>query len=234
MRVDVPPFTDNRVRQALKLIAGRPKLVEVALDGFGAVGNDVLAGRTLEFFNPHLPQRHQDIEQAKSLLKAAGQTDLKLILETAPIQNVTIPAATAYAQQASAANVSIKVRQHQTGPYFNPSELFLKMPFAQDYWGIISLDAFWGEALIPGAAYNETHWNDPETNQLYNQAKATTNKAEAQALWNRLQEIQYDHGGYIVWAQQQTTDGATHNVRGVGTPGWGGINLVDTWNWGLA
>ncbi len=234
MRVDVAPFNDVRVRQALKLIANRPQLVEIALDGFGVVGNDVLANGSLEFFNPHLAQREQDIEQAKSLLKSAGQGDLRVVLNTTNMQSVTIPAAEVYARQAAAANVSISVRQRTQAAYFNPSELFAKMPLAQDYWGVISLEQFWGSALIPGAVYNETHWTDPTTESLYHQALATTDRAKAQVVWNQLQEIQYNSGGYVVWGRQQTTDAAAPNVRGLGEPGWGGVNLADTWNWGLA
>ncbi len=64
-----PPFNDNRVRQAFRLIADRPALIEGAISGFGTVGNDI-AGKGLPFYDTSLPQRTQDIEKAKSLLKA--------------------------------------------------------------------------------------------------------------------------------------------------------------------
>src|SRR6185312_14859015 len=41
MRVDQPPFNDVRVRQAFRLIADRQQLVEQALNGQGAVANDM-------------------------------------------------------------------------------------------------------------------------------------------------------------------------------------------------
>lgn len=37
MAVDQAPFTDVRVRQALRLLADRQQLIDVALDGFGTV-----------------------------------------------------------------------------------------------------------------------------------------------------------------------------------------------------
>ena len=42
------------------------------LSGQGRVANDMYAPLD-PGYNPSLPQRHQDIEQAKSLLKQAGQ-----------------------------------------------------------------------------------------------------------------------------------------------------------------
>ena len=224
MRVDVAPFNDVRVRQALKLIANRPQLVEIALDGFGVVGNDVLANGSLEFFNPHLAQREQDIEQAKSLLKSAGQGDLRVVLNTTNMQSVTIPAAEVYARQAAAANVERRRAPRTGGLLQSERAICQDAARAGGYWGVISLEQFWGSALIPGAVYNETHWTDPTTESLYHQALATTDRAKAQVVWNQLQEIQYNSGGYVVWGRQQTTDAAAPNVRGLGEPGWAGVD----------
>jgi peptide/nickel transport system substrate-binding protein len=41
MRVDQPPFNDVNVRQAMRLLADRPQLIDSALDGFGTVASDV-------------------------------------------------------------------------------------------------------------------------------------------------------------------------------------------------
>jgi hypothetical protein len=44
-----------------------------------------LFGAGLPFYDTALPQRVQDIDKAKSLLKAAGHSDLKIQLSTSPI-----------------------------------------------------------------------------------------------------------------------------------------------------
>ena len=41
-----PPFNNNDVRQAMRLIADRPAIRRAAQAGFGALGNDLLAGST--------------------------------------------------------------------------------------------------------------------------------------------------------------------------------------------
>ena len=48
-------------------------------------------------------------------------------------------AATFYAQEAKKAGVTVNVKTVPGSSYFNPSLLFLKMPFAQDSWPIVSL-----------------------------------------------------------------------------------------------
>ncbi|HEX7298828.1 MAG TPA: ABC transporter substrate-binding protein, partial [Solirubrobacteraceae bacterium] len=66
MRVDVAPFNDVRVRQAFRLIVDRPQMVEQVLSGNGQVGNDMYS-RYDPMYASDLPQRAQDLEQAKSL-----------------------------------------------------------------------------------------------------------------------------------------------------------------------
>ena len=96
------PFTDPRVTLAMKLIADRKALVESAISGYGTVGNDIF-GAGLPFYDKSLPQRVQDIEKAKSLLKAAGQSNLTVQLNTSPIFPGFVEAATLLAQQAKKA-----------------------------------------------------------------------------------------------------------------------------------
>ncbi|HET6495825.1 MAG TPA: ABC transporter substrate-binding protein, partial [Thermoleophilia bacterium] len=71
MAMDLKPFDDVRVRQAFRLIVDRPQMIEQAHGGYSWVANDMWA-----VFDPgypaDLPQRVQDLEQAKSLLKQAG------------------------------------------------------------------------------------------------------------------------------------------------------------------
>ena len=80
----------------MKLIADRKALVESAISGYGTVGNDIF-GEGLPFYDKSLPQRVQDIDKAKSLLKAAGQSNLTVQLYTSPIFPGFVEAATLFA-----------------------------------------------------------------------------------------------------------------------------------------
>ena len=83
MRVDQAPFTDVRVRQAMRYIVDRPAMITDAINGFGSVAND-LVGKGLTFYDDSFPQRVQDLDKAKSLLKAAGQSDLTVTMSPRP------------------------------------------------------------------------------------------------------------------------------------------------------
>src|SRR5205823_3914334 len=76
MRTDKPPFSDVRVRQAMRLLVDRPQLIDSALDGHGTLASDLFSPYDPGF--SHDLHRRADIPQAKYLLKQAGQQDLQV------------------------------------------------------------------------------------------------------------------------------------------------------------
>lgn len=216
MAVDQPPFDDVRVRQAIRLLADRQQLVDVALDGYGTVAND-LFGKGLEFYDSSLAQRTQDITKAKQLLAAAGHPDgLTLDLQTSAVTSGMVEAATLFAQQATLGGVTINVSNVNPGSYFDPTTLYLKMPFAQSIWaGFTTLSDFYQYALMPGSAGNETHWSDPATERAIAKAANATTMDEAAAAWQEVQQQQYDDGGYLWWANVNNVDACSKKVAGI-------------------
>jgi peptide/nickel transport system substrate-binding protein len=236
MRVDQSPFRDVRVRQAVRLLIDRQAMIDTALSGFGTVGND-LTGYGVKFYDSSLPQRQHDIEQAKSLLKAAGQSDLRVTLDSSPAIAGFQQAATVLEQQAASAGVTVHVNFQQASEYFNPSLVYLKESFAQSAWPVPSLNSWYSEALLTTSFYNETHYKDPEFDQLFYRAQAAVDPTRATELWSQVQRQQWNQGGYIVWAFNRSTDAVSPKVRGIGGPGSGWLYGLDdhrVWNWGLA
>ena len=125
MRVDQAPFNDVNVRQAMRLLVDRQQLINSALDGSGTVGADV--------FSPYDPNydtslhRVQDIAQAKSLLKKAGQENLTVQLVTSAVATGTVAMATVLAQQAQAAGVTINLKTVDPTTFFGPNYLQLDL-----------------------------------------------------------------------------------------------------------
>jgi peptide/nickel transport system substrate-binding protein len=225
------PYTDPRVTLAMKLIADRKALVAGALNGYGTIGNDIV-GKGLPFYDSSLPQREQDIEKAKSLLKAAGQANMKVELSTSDIFPGFVGAATLFAEQAKAAGVTVNLKNVPANSYYNPSLLYLKMPFAETQWALSSLKMFYLQALAPDAPYNETHWKSASFAALLSKAVGAPTKAAAQGFWNQVQKIQYDKGGYINWTNADWVDGTSKKLQGLkpsAAGALGNFRFMDAW-----
>jgi peptide/nickel transport system substrate-binding protein len=216
MRVDLPPFNDNRVRQAMKSIVNRPSMVNIALNGFGSVANDLI-GKGLPFYDDSLPQRVQDLELAKSLLRQAGKTNLSLTLYSSPITPGVPQAAVLFQEEASSIGVKVHIKTVPADDYFNPSLQYLKMPFASSVWTIPNLPNFYSQAFGPPSKvpYNETHYNVASFNNLLSQALGASSVSAATRLWDEVQKAQWEDGGYIVWGNPDLIDAVAPNVHGI-------------------
>ncbi len=214
VRVDTAPYNDVRVRQALRLLLDREQLVNTVFGGLGSVGND-LAGPEAQFYDTSL-KREQDVEQAKSLLRSAGHDSLTVELTNSPtVGHGFREAAALFQEQAAAAGVRINIKAVESGQYFNPETLWLKMPFAQSYWtGVEALQKWWAQTLVADAPYNETHWSSAHTDRLYAEVSRTKDDARARELWDELQKEQFDQGGHIIWGFADSLDGLAPRVRG--------------------
>ncbi len=211
MRVDAKPFSDVRVRQAMRLIVDRQQMVDNALSGKGRLGNDLYAP-----FDPayakDLPQREQDIEQAKSLLKQAGQEGLQVQLFTGDDIGSVAPASAAlFAEQAKKAGVEVKVVKKT--PFYGDD--YLSYPFAQDFWNTRNYLPQVAVGSLKGGTYNETHFDNPKFAGLIASAQKEIDEDKRNGLLQQAQEIEFNEGGYIIWGFRTQVDAVAQKVQGL-------------------
>jgi len=195
MRVDAAPFDDARVRQAFRLIVDRQQMVNQVLSGQGRIANDLYAPYDPAYASD-LPQRKQDLEQAKSLLKQAGRENLSVELVTAPVFQGIVEAAQVFVEQAKGAGVKVKLRKVDSGTFYGDN--YLKWPFAQDFWATRVYLTQVAQGDLPTSPFNETHWKDPKFVSLIQQARAEADDAKRKDILHAAQKMQYDEGGYII------------------------------------
>jgi len=198
MAIDMPPFDDVRVRQAMRLIVNRPQMISQVLSGYGFVGND-LYGPFDAGYDSSLPQREQDISGAKRLLKAAGKQNFAFDLHTTNGASGMVELATVFANQAQ--NAGVKINVHNDPNYYGNQ--YLKLAFSVDFWGTRSYLNQVQQGSLPNSPYNETHW-PPKSGtgsnfiQLYNQALAETDDAKRIQIEQEMQKLEYDIGGHNI------------------------------------
>jgi peptide/nickel transport system substrate-binding protein len=211
MRVDMPPFNDVRVRQALRLLVDRAQLIDSALDGYGSLAYDVFAPFDPDF-NTALV-RHTDVAQAKFLLKKARQENLTVSLTTSQIATGTVAMATVLAEQAKVAGVKINVNNVPSGTFFGKQ--YLSWPFAQDYYNYFPYLPQVAESMLSGSPFNETHTDNANYTKLYNEANATASGSSLEKeLIYEMQNFDFNMGGYIIPAYVDALDAYSTKIAG--------------------
>jgi peptide/nickel transport system substrate-binding protein len=200
MRVDVPPFTDVRVRQAMRLAVDRQQVNASAYSNAASHGSD-LFGLNDPVLDTTLV-RNQDIEQAKALLKQAGKENLTVTMTVAPISPGALEQCQALAASVKAAGITVNLRQVDSGTLYGSN--YLNWPFSVDSWPGLNYLVLIATNDGPNAHIDESHFDNPRFNTLYKQALATLDPAMRTEIAHEMQMIEFNEGG-ISSPPSQTT-----------------------------
>lgn len=218
MRVDIPPFNNPLVREAMKLAIDRKQCVESGLLGYGSVGND-LFGRYSPSYAHNLPQRQYDPAKAKALLQQAGYSGSKRLNVTVDVQEGApgmVECAQVYKQSAARAGITINIHMlPSVGDLYNTATGYLKRDFAMTVWGGDSFETQAENTLLCGAPYPETHMCSKTFDDLVAKGKATGDESKRNAIFAEAQRMLWEAGGYIVWGYQDNLTAAASNVHGL-------------------
>ena len=198
MFTDTAPFDDNNVRLALKYAIDREAMVKTILRGHGKVGNDSPITPANRYYAADIPLRPHDPEKAKFYLKQAGHDGLKLNLSAADAAfNGALDTAVLFREQAAKAGIDITVVREADDQYW--SNVWTKKPFVMCYWaGRPTEDWMFSQVYAKGAAWNDTHWDNPRFNQLLIEARAELDPKKRRDFYREMQLLIHDEGGVIV------------------------------------
>jgi len=130
-----------------------------------------------------------------------------------------------FAQQAKTAGVNVTV-DNVTGDVFWGDQ-YLKYQFAMDNWGTRGYLAQASFGTVPGALYDETHWSatNPKWVALVDEAFKTVDDAKRNELITQAATIEYNEGGYIIYAFDNQVDAYSAKVAGM-VPDFSGLALA--------
>lgn len=232
-----PPFTDVRVRQAFRLIVDRHAMINQAISGYGVVANDLMSPAD-PMYAKDIPQRTQDIDKAKSLLKQAGQENLKVTLETADITPGSVESAQVFARQAQLAGVTVKVNISPPDDYFSATGPYMRAPFFSSEDGDYTIDQIYSLFFSSKGVYNETQApaaGMPYTaswDKMISDANAQLDEAKRRQMWHDIQSIEHENGGLILPMFAKPLDALSSTLHGL-KPAWrrelGNFKFLNAW-----
>lgn len=213
MRADVAPFDNVLVRQALKLGTDRQEILAAAYEGHGVLGKDTPISPAHKAYYLDLPEPKRDVERAKELLAEAGYPDgLKITMhsiESRPHSAIAV----IWKEQMAGIGVDVDIQLVPEDTYYvNWLEYDLGIT---DWGGRVNPSIILQQAYITGALWNETHWVDPEMDDLVDEIITEVDFDKRVKAYHRVQEIFAERGPIIVSAFQESTWAAQKNVIGI-------------------
>ncbi len=194
-RTDVEPFSDPRVRKAVRLAADRQELVNLILGGQGVVACDTPVEPNDQY--RAALECPQDIETAKALLAEAGFPDgIDIDVHVATLEPTWPTLAVAYQEQAAAAGIRVNVVQAPTDGYW--SEVWMKKDVSATRWNERPADQALHEIYLSTAKWNESYYKDPAFDALLAEARRELDFDKRKALYVAAQEHLWETAGTLI------------------------------------
>ena len=232
MRTDKEPFTDNRVRQAIALAIDRNALVDGLWEGRAEIGNDSPFAPLYPSTDPSVPQREQDIDQAKQLLADAGAEGFTVQLDT--WDGFEIPDLAQLVKNAVAEiGVTINLNITDAGTYYGDG-VFGKSTWLDSVMGITD----YGHRPVPNVyltaalagdpklgVWNSAHFKNDEYDELVRQYVAALDVDSQRTVAKQIQELLLEETPIIFPYFYNFLSAAKPNLQGAVSAATGQFDL---------
>ncbi len=194
-RTDVEPYSDPRVRKAVRLVADRQDLVELVLGGGGVVACDTPVAPSDQYRT--VLSCEQDIEGAKALLSEAGYPDgIDIDVYVSTLESIWPTLAVAYQAQAAEAGIRVNVVQTPTDGYW--SQVWMSKDAFATRWNERPADQVLHEVWHSSAKWNESYFKDATFDQILSDARRELDFEKRKALYVSAQEYLWENGGTLI------------------------------------
>lgn len=201
MRVDQEPWTNNDVRLALKHCHNREKILALALQNQGVIGNDShVSPAHPEYVD--IPPFPFDPAKSKELLANAGYPDgLKIELVVASDWPESMAYAQALKEDAAAGGFDIELKTMPASQYWDG---WTDWNLGITWWAHRTLApmllplAYIADAEGKPVPWNESRWVDEEFSEILKQAEATLDLEKRKELVGKLEQIQKERGSVCI------------------------------------
>jgi peptide/nickel transport system substrate-binding protein len=198
MITTMAPFDDVNVRLALKYAIDREQIVKKVLLGHGSVGNDNPIAPGVPFHAEIEPKHNYDPDKAKSYLKKAGLSTLKVDLSASDAAFAgALDAAQIMKASAAKAGIDINVVREPNDGYWD--NVWLKKPWCLSYWsGRPTADLMFTQAYAESSAWNDTFWKNKHFNELLLKGRSELDNAKRADIYREMQQLVHDDGGALI------------------------------------
>jgi peptide/nickel transport system substrate-binding protein len=229
MRTDKDPFTDKRVRQAIALSIDRKALVDGLWEGQADIGNDSPFAPLYPSTDTSVPQREQNIDQAKQLLADAGKGD-GFSVDLSTWNGFEIPdLAQLIKENAAQIGVTINLKITDAGTYYGDG-VFGKSTWLDSVMGITD----YGHRPVPNVyltaalsgdpkvgVWNSAHFKNDQYDSLVKQYVAALDIGSQKGVAKQIEELLLDETPivfpyfyYFLSAAKPTLQGAVSAATG--------------------
>jgi peptide/nickel transport system substrate-binding protein len=229
MNVEKRPLTDIRVRQAIRLALDVDQMIKAGYDGKAPRLNTVVPPQVLGHWRD-APVYRRNVNEAKALLAAAGQSTLRLritLLNQPEYMNMALVAQALLAE----VGITVEIDSQPGGTYWSAGkgdvgknlDLYIAR-FGANFDPNFALKWFSKEQI---GTWNWSRWANADFDRLFQAAEYEMDRAKRAQLVVDAQRAM-DASAAFVWITNEA-NAVVHraSMRPVGVPGWNDLQFAD-------
>ena len=195
MRTDVEPFTDARVRKAVRMAVDRQALADLVTGGAAEVTCDHPVMKTDQYrADISCPQ---DIVGAKKLLADAGfPNGIEFTVHPSSLEPTWTPIAEVVQQQVAAAGIKVNIKVSPSDGYW--SDVWMKKDVAMTRWNQRPADQALNEIYHSGAKWNESYYKNSKFDTVLESARKELNFEKRKAIYQSAQKMLWEDSGTLI------------------------------------
>ena len=207
-----PGSSDDFVK-GMQYIQDRERIVRSILKGHGVVGNDHPISPAYGADHCHeLPQRQYDPDKAKFHLDKSGYTSAELFV--APVVGGLEEACLLMQANLKKIGFDLRIKKVPTDGYWGA--VWMKEPLNVVSWNQRpTANAMLSIQFAPGAAWNDTFWNNERFGELLKLQLAETDSAKRHEMLCEMQGLVHDGSGMVIPYHVNILDGVNDKIHGI-------------------
>ncbi len=201
--------------KGMQYIQDRKRIVKRILKGHGTMGNDqpINAAYGTDFCS-ELPQREFDPDKAKFHFKKSGVTSAEVY--SAPVVAGIEEAVLLAQTNCAKIGFDLKVKKVPTDGYWGA--VWMVEPVNVVTWNMRpTANSMMAIGFAPGAAWNDTYWNNPRMGELLTKSLSETDPDKRHAMYCEMQTLIHNECGMVIPAHVNILDGVSDRVQGLPT-----------------
>ena len=207
-----PGSSDDFVK-GMQYIQDRERIVRSILKGHGVVGNDHPISPAYGADHCHeLPQRQYDPDKAKFHLDKSGYTSAELFV--APVVGGLEEACLLMQANLKKIGFDLRIKKVPTDGYWGA--VWMKEPLNVVSWNQRpTANAMLSIQFAPGAAWNDTFWNNDRFGELLKLQLAETDAVKRHEMLCEMQGLVHDGSGMVIPYHVNILDGVNDKIHGI-------------------
>ena len=207
------PGNDDDFVKGFQFIQDRERIVKSILKGHGLMGNDHPIATVYGEDHCHeLPQRPYDPDKAKWHLNKSGYTSAELFV--APVAAGLEDACLLMQANLKKIGFDLKLNRVPTDGYWGA--VWMKEPLNVVSWNMRpTANSMLSIQFAPGAAWNDTFWDNERFGQLLKMQLAETDADNRHAMLCEMQTLVHNGSGMVIPNHVNQIDGVNDKIHGI-------------------